>query len=299
MSIDGDYERWVENEKIRRRNEEYEPDWTEIEKSNREWEVRTSRETRIAHAEWEQEKKEHEERENNCKRINQNREVYDRCIVYDKETSNYYTIRNLEKTYPCIRIVAKALGWTNGNTLMDKNEFERKYNAYVQKFNAFRDWTKNVKEFEKAPYLSYVDRIAQLKGQEVSSHVAYLMECLDDRIKNDVNEIIKEINLEMNVPIMQDILNRVRNGEVFIRLVFPRVIIDLEPDFDGDYHYDEYVGDLYTILAKIFKSKTINHEYLEYYGTASTKENIILDNHGDYRMLVDWFDLQRKGISGD
>ena len=298
MSIDGDYERWVENERIKQRNEEHEPDWVAIDKSIREWETKVAKETRIAHSKWEQEKKEQEERESNCKRINRNRETYDKRIVYDKETGNYYTIRNLEKEYPRLRTVAKALGWIDGNTLLDKEDFERKYNDYIHKFDAFCDWTKDV-EFEKVSYLSYIDRIAQLKGQEVSSHVVYLMELLDERIKDDVNEIIKEINLEMNIPIIQDILNRVRNGEVFVRLGFPRLIIDLEPDFDGDYHYDGYVGDLYTILAKIFKSKTINHEYLEYYGTAPTKENIILDNYGNYRMLVDWFDLQRKGISGD
>ena len=98
---------------------------------------------------------------------------------------------------------------------------------------------------------------------------------------------------------INEIINRVRKGEIFVRLVFPRVIIDLEPDFDGDYHYDEYVGDLYTILAKIFKTKIMHNDYLEYYSTAVTKENIFLDNHGEYRILVNWFDLQRKGISGD
>lgn len=30
-----------------------------------------------------------------------------------------------------------------------------------------------------------------------------------------------------------------------------------------------------------------------------TKENIFLDNHGEYRTLVNWFNLQRKGISED
>lgn len=182
---------------------------------------------------------------------------------------------------------------------MDKEDFERDYNAYVKKFDAFRDWTKNIKEFEKVPYLSYVNKIANIKGQKVSSHVAYLLERLDDKIRNDVNDIIDEINLEMNVQYINEIINRVRKGEIFVRLVFPMVIIDLEPDFDGDYHYDEYVGDLYTILAKIFKTKTMHNEYLEYYSTAVTKENIFLDNHGEYRTLVNWFDLQRKGISGD
>lgn len=298
MSIDGDYERWVENEKIKRRNEEHEPDWDAIDKECRELEAKWTREARIAHIEWEQERKEREEREKNSRRVNRNREVYDRRIVYDKETGNYYTIRNLEKDYPSIRTVAKALGWTDGNTLLDKEDFKRHYNAYVEKFDAFRDWTKDI-EFEKAPYLLYVDKIANLKGQEVSSHVAHLMKHLDDRIREDVNDIIKEINLEMDVPVINEIIKRVRDGEIFVRLVYSRVIIDLEPDFDGDYHYGEYVGDLYTILAKIFKSHTIHHEYLQYYSTAVAKENIFIDNHGDYRTLVDWFDLQREGISGD
>ena len=302
LESDSDYWRSTASEELKRYNEreaESSKNEARVQKRIDDWEKTAARNARIAQAEWEKQKREREKREKNSKEVNRSREIYDRRLVYDDEKGVYYTIRHLEKDYPRIRTVAKALGWTDGNTLLDKEDFERDYNAYVKKFDAFRDWTKNIKEFEEAPYLSYVNKIANIKGQKVSSHVAYLLECLDDKIRNDVNDIIDEINLEMNVQYINEIINRVRKGEIFVRLVFPRVIIDLEPDFDGDYHYDEYVGDLYTILAKIFKTKTMHNDYLEYYSTAVTKENIFLDNHGEYRTLVNWFDLQRKGISGD
>ena len=113
LESDSDYWRSTASEELKRYNEretESSKNETRVQKRIDDWEKTAARNARIAQAEWEKQKREREKREKNSKEVNRSREIYDRRLVYDDKKGVYYTIRHLEKDYPRIRTVAKALG---------------------------------------------------------------------------------------------------------------------------------------------------------------------------------------------